>query len=93
MPEALKTVVEGLEDIDVDELETTTKYDDGYTVQHRVIKDFWAIVKDFEAEKKRKLLEFVTASDRVPVNGISSIQFIIQRNGTDDKVSMYCLRR
>ena len=41
-------------------------------------------------------LEFVTASDRVPVNGIKSIQFIIQRNGSGDErlpTSMTCFGR
>jgi len=33
---------------------------------------------------KRKLLEFVTASDRVPVGGMRNLQFTIQRNGVDD---------
>ena len=37
-------------------------------------------------EKRGKLLEFVTASDRVPVNGIASIMFVIQKNGTGDTV-------
>ena len=32
----------------------------------------------------RKLLEFVTASDRVPVGGMRNLQFTLQRNGIDD---------
>lgn len=90
-PEALKTVVEGIQEIDMDELERTARYEDGYNTNHRVIKDFWSVVKGFSLEKKRQLLEFVTASDRVPVNGINSVMFVIQRNGTDDEVSVMCL--
>lgn len=86
-PEALQSVVEGIQEIDIDALEHTARYDDGYSASHRVIKDFWHVVKQYAPEKKRQLLEFVTASDRVPVNGISTIQFVIQRNGTDDSVS------
>ena len=33
---------------------------------------------------KRKLLEFVTASDRVPVGGLANIQFVVQKNGEED---------
>ena len=33
-------------------------------------------------------MEFVTASDRVPVNGIASIMFVIQRNGVGDAVGV-----
>ncbi len=29
----------------------------------------------------RKLLEFVTASDRVPVGGVERLGFVVQRNG------------
>ncbi|KAI9877698.1 MAG: hypothetical protein M1830_003105 [Pleopsidium flavum] len=88
-PEALQSVVEGIQEIDSDALEHTTRYDDGYSAGHRVIRDFWHVVSQYSPEKKRQLLEFVTASDRVPVNGISTIQFVIQRNGTDDSASTF----
>ena len=87
-PEALQSVVEGIQDIDIDGLERTVRYDDGYTASHRVVRDFWHVVRQYSPEKKRQLLEFVTASDRVPVNGIGTILFVIQRNGTDDNVSL-----
>lgn len=32
---------------------------------------------------KKLLLEFVTASDRVPLKGLDSLVFVIQRNGPD----------
>lgn len=86
-PEALQSVVEGIQEIDIDGLERCARYDDGYNASHRVVKDFWHVVRQYSPEKKRQLLEFVTASDRVPVNGISTILFVIQRNGTDDDVS------
>ena len=86
-PESLKTVVEGLQEIDVKELENHARYEGGFGPDHRVIRDFWSIVQEYSAEKKAQLLEFVTASDRVPVNGISSIMFVIQKNGVGDLVS------
>lgn len=86
-PEALQSVVEGIQEIDIDDLERTARYDDGYSASHRTVRDFWHVVRQYSPEKKRQLLEFVTASDRVPVNGISTILFVIQRNGTDDNVS------
>jgi hypothetical protein len=87
-PEALKTVVEGYQEIDVMELEHHARYEGGFGPHHRVIRDFWSVVRDYSAEKKAQLLEFVTASDRVPVNGISSIMFVIQKNGVGDLVSI-----
>ena len=85
-PEALQTVVEGIQKIDLNELEKTTKYENGYSAHHRVIEDFWSVVRGFPTDKVRRLLEFVTASDRIPVNGVRSIMFVIQRNGTNDEV-------
>lgn len=87
-PEALKTVVEGYQEIDVTELEQHARYEGGFGPHHRVIRDFWSVVREYPAEKKAQLLEFVTASDRVPVNGISSIMFVIQKNGVGDSVSI-----
>ena len=86
-PEAFRNVVEGGRNINLDELEATTRYENGYSAQHRVIRDFWFVVRSFSEEQVQKLLEFVTASDRVPVKGISSMVFIVQRNGTSDEVS------
>ena len=82
-PPSLKLLVEGSQEIDVDALEKTTTYD-GFTAEDPLIGDFWQIVRSFSPEQIRKLLEFVTASDRVPFDGISSIDFLIQRNGDDD---------
>ncbi|CAI7581667.1 unnamed protein product [Penicillium palitans] len=95
-PEALKTVVEGIQTIDVEELENHTRYEGGFGPDHRVIRDFWDIIQQYPNEKRAQLLEFVTASDRVPVNGISSIMFVIQKNGVGDlrlPTSLTCFGR
>jgi len=34
-------------------------------------------------DQKKKLLMFVTASDRVPLKGLGNLTFVIQRNGPD----------
>lgn len=36
-----------------------------------------------DLQHKRYLLEFVTASDRLPLKGLSSLEFVLQRNGPD----------
>ncbi|MCJ1395157.1 hypothetical protein MMC18_008038 [Xylographa bjoerkii] len=95
-PEALQNVVEGNQTIDTSELQSATKYENGYSANHSTIKDFWFIVRSFSEDQLRKLLEFVTASDRVPVKGVSSMTFMIQRNGTDDDrlpTSLTCFGR
>ncbi|KAF3157254.1 hypothetical protein TWF788_005469 [Orbilia oligospora] len=95
-PITLRHLVEGSKEIDIAALEAAAKYDDGYHPNHRCIKDFWAIVRTYDNDQKRALLEFVTASDRVPVSGISSIMFVIQRNGGDSErvpTSLTCFGR
>lgn len=82
-PELLQNLVEGVQDIDISELRRAARYV-GYTTSSRAVKDFWAIVKKYDDRMKRKLLEFVTASDRVPVGGIKNIQFVVQKNGEED---------
>ena len=83
-PEALKQVIEGQPDtipIDVDELKSITKYEDGYDKDHPVMQDFWDILRSWSPAQVRALLEFVTASDRIPVQGLSRVTFVIQKNG------------
>ncbi|EAW11319.1 HECT domain protein [Aspergillus clavatus NRRL 1] len=95
-PEAFKTVVEGIQEIDIKELERHARYEGGFGPSHPTIRGFWSIVRGYSAEKRARLLEFVTASDRVPVNGIASIMFVIQKNGVGDArlpTSLTCFGR
>ncbi|KAJ0119810.1 hypothetical protein J7T55_014015 [Diaporthe amygdali] len=82
-PELLQNLVEGQQEIDVSELRRAARYV-GYSSASRTIKDFWKIVREYDDQMKRKLLEFVTASDRVPVGGVKNIQFVVQKNGEED---------
>lgn len=55
------------------------------TIHHAffVARNFWDIVHEFSEEDKKKLLQFTTGSDRVPVGGLSKLKFIVARNGPD----------
>jgi hypothetical protein len=81
-PALLRSIVEGVQEIDIAELRRYARYV-GWDASHRTIKDFWSIVKRYDDSMKRKLLEFITASDRVPVGGMKNMQFIIQKNGEE----------
>lgn len=65
------------------ELRRNTRYV-GWDASHRAVKDFWSIVKKYDLDMRRRLLEFVTASDRVPVGGMRNLQFVIQKNGEEE---------
>ncbi|KAI5866177.1 hypothetical protein GGS23DRAFT_555850 [Durotheca rogersii] len=82
-PSLLQSIVEGTQEIDIGELRRATRYV-GWDASHRTVRDFWSIVKKYDERMRRKLLEFVTASDRVPVGGMANIQFIVQKNGEED---------
>ena len=80
-PQELELLVCGNPDLDFAALERGARYGEGYTTASRVIRWFWETVHPFTADEKRRLLSFVTGSDRVPVKGLSSLPFCIQRNG------------
>ncbi|KAL9104229.1 MAG: hypothetical protein Q9163_000777 [Psora crenata] len=102
-PRTLKELVEGVPHVDTYQLEAITRYEGGYHGEHRAIRDFWNIVhswalNDGEAGQKklRQLLEFVTASDRLPVGGMTRVIFMIQKNGVGDErlpTSLTCFGR
>lgn len=71
------------QDFDFKELEEATEYEGDYTSECQTIIDFWTIVHAWPIEFKRKLLEFTTGSDRVPVGGLSRLKMVIVRNGPD----------
>ena len=81
-PAILQSIVEGSQEIDLAELKRHARYN-GWDASHRTIRDFWAVVKRYDEDMKRKLLEFVTASDRVPVGGMKNVAFVIQKNGEE----------
>ncbi|KAI1872349.1 uncharacterized protein JN550_004068 [Neoarthrinium moseri] len=82
-PALLQSLVEGTQEIDIGELRRAARYV-GWDASHRAVRDFWAVVKRYDAPMRRRLLEFVTASDRVPVGGMRNVQFVVQRNGQED---------
>lgn len=95
-PSGLKALVEGLPDISVAGLERVTRYDGGYDFFYPTIRQFWSVVHSWSQEKVRKLLEFVTASDRLPVGGVGKLIFTVQKNGIGDgrlPTSLTCFGR
>ncbi|CAI9629131.1 unnamed protein product [Alternaria burnsii] len=78
-PSTLRHLIEGTQHISISDLKRCAKYEDGYTASHSNIRAFWDVVEDYSQEDLRHLLEFVTASDRVPVTGYESITFHIVR--------------
>ena len=44
---------------------------------------FWEVIHLFDEEQKRRFLFFCTGSDRAPIKGLGSMNFIIMKHGID----------
>jgi len=81
--EELDLLVCGSVEFDFSELEKGAQYDDGYSPEHPLMIHLWQVIHEMTHEQKKKLLMFVTASDRIPLKGLGHVTFVVQRNGPD----------
>uniref|UniRef100_A0A8C8LMC5 E3 ubiquitin-protein ligase n=1 Tax=Oncorhynchus tshawytscha TaxID=74940 RepID=A0A8C8LMC5_ONCTS len=89
----LELLMCGLGDVDVNDWRENTKYKNGYCPNQPVILWFWKTVLLMDAEKRIRLLQFVTGTSRVPMNGFAELYgsngpqlFTIEQWGTRDKL-------
>jgi ubiquitin-protein ligase E3 A len=80
--EELELMVCGNPKLDFYELQRTTRYE-GFTEDSSIVRSFWEVLHSLTEEQKKKFLFFVTGSDRAPINGLSSLELTIMRNGPD----------
>ncbi|CAL0305611.1 unnamed protein product [Lupinus luteus] len=71
----LELLIGGLPEIDLDDLRANTEYS-GYSVASPVIQWFWEVVQALSKEDKARLLQFVTGTSKVPLEGFSALQGI-----------------
>ncbi|KAF7830039.1 E3 ubiquitin-protein ligase UPL1-like [Senna tora] len=71
----LELLISGLPDIDLDDLRANTEYS-GYSAASPVVQWFWEVVHGFSKEDKARLLQFVTGTSKVPLEGFSALQGI-----------------
>ncbi|SCV71562.1 BQ2448_3150 [Microbotryum intermedium] len=69
----LELLISGLPEIDVDEWRANTNLVN-FTSTDPVIGYFWRAVRSFSHEERAKLLQFVSGSSRVPLEGFASLQ-------------------
>uniref|UniRef100_A0A8C1RML5 E3 ubiquitin-protein ligase NEDD4-like n=1 Tax=Cyprinus carpio TaxID=7962 RepID=A0A8C1RML5_CYPCA len=69
----LELLMCGLGDVDVNDWRQHTIYKNGYCPNHPVIQWFWKAVLLMDAEKRIRLLQFVTGTSRVPMNGFAEL--------------------
>ncbi|KAH7524790.1 hypothetical protein FEM48_Zijuj06G0156500 [Ziziphus jujuba var. spinosa] len=71
----LELLISGLPDIDLDDMRANTEYS-GYSAASPIVQWFWEVVQGFSKEDKARLLQFVTGTSKVPLEGFSALQGI-----------------
>ncbi|XP_049761213.1 E3 ubiquitin-protein ligase NEDD4 isoform X1 [Elephas maximus indicus] len=89
----LELLMCGLADVDVNDWREHTRYKNNYSAGHQVIQWFWKAVLMMDSEKRIRLLQFVTGTSRVPLNGFAELCgsngpqcFTVEQWGTPDKL-------
>lgn len=69
----LELLISGLPDIDVDDWKNNSEYQN-YTASSPQIQWLWRAVRSFDKEERAKLLQFVTGTSKVPLNGFKELE-------------------
>ncbi|KAK3079403.1 hypothetical protein LTS18_004942 [Coniosporium uncinatum] len=69
----LELLISGLPDIDIDDWKNNSEYHN-YTAASPQIQWFWRAVRAFDKEEQAKLLQFVTGTSKVPLNGFKELE-------------------
>ena len=64
----------GIGEINVEDWKNNTVYAAGYKPTDVVILWFWKTVTNFDNELRARLLQFVTGTSKVPMNGFAELQ-------------------
>ncbi|GAA5907558.1 hypothetical protein JCM6882_004407 [Rhodosporidiobolus microsporus] len=80
----LELVVRGSEEpLEMEQLRAVTVYEGFREGDEAVIELFWSVFASFSPPDQRRLLSFITASDRTPATGTSALQLKLQCLGDD----------
>ncbi|OJJ44033.1 hypothetical protein ASPZODRAFT_135477 [Penicilliopsis zonata CBS 506.65] len=69
----LELLISGLPEIEVDDWKNNTEYHN-YSASSPQIQWFWRAVRSFDKEERAKLLQFVTGTSKVPLNGFKELE-------------------
>ncbi|CAG2162668.1 unnamed protein product [Oppiella nova] len=85
----LELLMCGIGNVDVKDWKQNTVYKGSYHPNHIVVQWFWRVVLSFNNEMRSRLLQFVTGTSRVPMNGFKELYgsngpqlFTIEKWGT-----------
>jgi E3 ubiquitin-protein ligase HUWE1 len=66
-------LISGLPEVDVDDLRANTEYT-GYTAASPVVQWFWELVREMDKQDLALLVQFVTGTSKVPLDGFKALQ-------------------
>ena len=69
----LELLISGLPNIDIDDLKASTEYHK-YLPNSLQIQWFWRALRSFDQADRAKLLQFVTGTSKVPLQGFASLE-------------------
>lgn len=69
----LELLISGMPDIDIDDWKNNTEYQN-YNPSSPQIQWFWRAVRSFSQEERAKLLQFVTGTSKIPLEGFAHLQ-------------------
>jgi len=69
----LELLICGLPDIDINDLKANTEYK-GLSSSCELVRWFWNVVDDMSQEEKALLVQFVTGTSKVPIQGFKELQ-------------------
>ncbi|KPI40792.1 E3 ubiquitin-protein ligase TOM1-like protein [Cyphellophora attinorum] len=69
----LELLISGLPEIDVDDWKANTEYHN-YNANSPQVTWFWRIVRSMSNEERAKLLQFITGTSKVPLNGFKDLE-------------------
>jgi len=69
----LELLISGMPDVDVDDWKNNTEYHN-YTAASPQVQWLWRAIRSFDKEERAKLLQFVTGTGKVPLNGFKELE-------------------
>lgn len=80
----LMLLLNGKQDIDVDQMASLSKYTGGYDKMSPAIQFFWVALKSFSKEERGQLLQFATGTSRAPLDGFDPAFTITKAEGAGE---------
>jgi len=69
----LELLISGIPEIDIDDWSKHTEYR-GYEMSDEIVQWFWKCLRSWSAERKARLLQFMTGTSRIPIDGFQDLQ-------------------